>query len=116
MLPFPPLSSWVMRTLLLGAVLMSHVKHGAGVLSGVHCYRALARWGLLDYGVRLFLVHNWPQGRGDPAEGPCGAPEAGREEASRVAATFPRGKDSMVHLLMAPGPSRGPRVGHAFLW
>lgn len=72
MLPFPALSSGVMRTLLLGAVLMSHVKHGAGALSGVHCCRALACWGLLDYRVRLFLVHNWPQGRGDPAEGPCG--------------------------------------------
>lgn len=113
-LPFPALSSGVMRTLLLGAVLMSHVKHGAGALSGVHCYRALAGWGPLDYGVRLFLVHNWPQGRGGPAEGPCGAPEAGREEASRVAATFPRRKDSMVHVLMAPGPSRGPGSGIPF--
>lgn len=26
-----------------------------------------------------FVLNNWPQGRGNPGEGPCGAPEASRE-------------------------------------
>lgn len=65
------------------AVLISHLMRGAGIGPGVHGYPASVRPGQLHCGERLFLVRNWPQGRGDPAESPFGGPEAGREEASR---------------------------------
>lgn len=52
-----------------------HMRHGAGTWSGVGHSQVVVGRGLPDYGETLFLVHNWLQGRGHPAEGPFGAPE-----------------------------------------
>lgn len=53
-------------------------------------------------------------GKGYPAEGPFGAPEASQEEASRVAAPSP-GRRRALGTLMVWDPCCGSRVGHSFL-
>lgn len=90
------------------------MRHGAGTRSGIGHSQVVVGRGLPDYGETLFLVHNWLQGRGHPAEGPFGAPEASQEEASRVAAPFPGEKKGIGHSLVVLGPLPLP-PGRAFL-
>lgn len=53
-------------------------------------------------------------GKGYPAEGPFGAPEASQEEASRVAAPFPGEKEGVGHSRSPGTPAAAPGLDIPF--